>query len=145
MKLSTIVPVVLVAIFIGISSVNAEVPGKQLSTDERRSAPEEMILGNWKQANQPVVIEIRRSGKNYDAVVIKNGSNPSAVTKEFMRSVTYDAAHKVWSGEIFAAKRQEYVPVKLKMKGAETLLMTAGTGMLSKEIVWTRYSVATRP
>ncbi len=83
-------------------------------------------------------MEIQRSGKSYLAVVVKDPSNPAAINKQLMRGLTYDVSHNFWNGEVYAAKRDEYVPVTLRMKGAESLLMTAGTAVLSKDVAWTR-------
>ena len=125
---------------VGMTAVEAKAaPPQPVTTEaEGHNKSADLILGKWSRSNQKNIIEIKLSGKIYSAVVVKNEPNPAADNKLFMRGLAYDTSHNVWNGEVFAVKRGEYVPVILKMKGTDTLMMTAGTGMLSKEIVWTR-------
>ena len=140
-KISRIALGVAIATIMGASVVPAMAAEKQQPSAEivARSNPAEVILGSWSQQNKKTVMEIRRSGKSYTAIVTQDSSNPAAVNKQLMRALSYDASQQLWSGEVFAAKRGEFVPVTLKMKGAERLIMTAGTGLLSRDITWSRH------
>jgi len=96
------------------------------------------ILGKWKLVDQALVVEIAKSGSGYAGTVVESPQGPALVGKVFLRGISYDAAHGEWRGEIYAPKRSEYVPMTAKRKGAGVLLMTAGNGIVSKELTWNR-------
>jgi uncharacterized protein (DUF2147 family) len=140
MKILRSVLAIAVMSVVGMTAVAAKAaPQQPIATEaEGHHNSANLILGKWSRSNQKNIIEIQRNGKIYSALVVKNEPNPATDNKLFMRGLLYDTSHNVWNGEVFAVKRGEYVPVILKMKGTDTLMMTAGTGMLSKELVWAR-------
>ncbi|MFT3775402.1 MAG: DUF2147 domain-containing protein [Minicystis sp.] len=105
---------------------------------QQRDASPDVILGKWKPADNDLVVEVSKCGSHYVGIVTESPKKPEHVGKQLLRNVVYDATKRVWSGEILAPKRGELFPMVVTMKGDAALVMQVGTGLLSREVTWSR-------
>ncbi len=101
------------------------------------TSPADAILGAWASPERESVVEVTKTDHVYLGVVVSSKSS-ALVGKPLFRNITYDAAHGTWNGEVFAPKRGEFVPATFSAKPDGSLSMTAGKGLFSKTILWTR-------
>lgn len=111
------------------------------STSERvadgPTSPADAILGAWASPDRESVVTVTKTDHGYMGVVVSAKSS-ALVGKLMFRGLMYDAAHRTWTGEVFAPKRGEFVPATFSAKADGSLSMTAGKGLFSKTILWTR-------
>jgi hypothetical protein len=108
------------------SVVMAQAPGN----------PADAIVGDWRPADMNVDVRIFPSNGQYLGGVVK-ADNQELVNKELMRGITFDPNAQTWSGEVFAVKRGQFVPMTIKLT-PPGFQMVAGSGIMSKTVEWVR-------
>jgi hypothetical protein len=84
------------------------------------------VVGRWKARDKDIVMTVARDGAR----------DTGTVDGKIVLRVTYDPAG-VWRGEIFAPKKNAFVPATMKIKDG-VLIITAGSGLFTKDIHWAR-------
>jgi uncharacterized protein (DUF2147 family) len=105
---------------------------------EGAPAPAAALLGRWRPPNEDIVVEIARSGSGYVGTVVSSPKYPALVGKALFRGLSYDAASSVWRGQVLAVKKKEYVPASIKLEREGAFMLTAGSGLFTKDVRWTR-------
>jgi uncharacterized protein (DUF2147 family) len=96
-------------------------------------ADADAIVGRWKLPDQELVVAVAKTRSGYEGTVVDSPKAPALVGKVFLRSITFEAGS--FRGELYAPKREEYVPMTATRKG-DTLEMHVGKGMMSKDLTW---------
>jgi uncharacterized protein (DUF2147 family) len=99
--------------------------------------PADALLGRWRPPSGEIVVEIARSGSGYVGTVVASSEHPALVGKALFRGLTYDSAHTVWRGQVLAVKKREYVPASIRLERDGAFVLTAGSGLFTKDIRWT--------
>jgi hypothetical protein len=101
-------------------------------------AAADAILGRWKHPDEDIVVELIKSGARYIGKVVRWTDQPRRVGTELLRGVTFDREHAEWRGELFAVRRKRFVPMKARIDARGALLMTAGSRLFTKDLIWMR-------
>ncbi len=96
------------------------------------------ILGRWRPSGEDAVVEISRVGAVYVGTLVASPQRPEGVGKPLLRGLTYDASKARWSGEVYAPKRNQWVPAVIRIQDARTFVLTAGGGLITKDLAWSR-------
>ena len=94
------------------------------------------LVGRWRPATGEIVVEIARSGSGYAGTVVASSNHPALVGKALFRGLTYDSADGVWRGQVLAVKKREYVPASIRLEREGAFVLTAGSGLFTKDIRW---------
>jgi uncharacterized protein (DUF2147 family) len=119
--------------FISVSWAEAGEPAVAAAKGDEADA----LKGKWKHPEQDVVVEIVKTGAGYEGKIAESNVPAVAVGKLLIRGVSYDAQKHEWHGEVFAVKRGQFVPMTATLN-ANSLHMTAGSGLLAKKLNWTK-------
>jgi uncharacterized protein (DUF2147 family) len=133
------VPTALLLVVLGVAitaRASAAVSPSE-SVVEASTSPADAILGAWASPERESVVEVTKTEHGYGGVVVSAKSS-ALVGKQLFRGLAYDASHGTWSGEVFAPKRGEFLPATFSARADGSLSMTAGKGLVSKTILWTR-------
>ena len=101
------------------------------------AGPADAICGVWKPSDMPVEIQIAGANGQYVGTVVK-AANPAMVNSGMIRGITYDPATRIWRGEVFAVKLNQFVPMQIRLTAANGFEMVAGSGFMSKTVEWSR-------
>jgi uncharacterized protein (DUF2147 family) len=101
------------------------------------AAPGDAIVGRWKADEGGVVAAITANSGKYEGVVVTSPEKPALVGKPMFRGLVYDAAGAQWTGEVYAPKRDEFVPATLTLS-KDGFVLKAGKGLMSKKMNWTK-------
>ncbi len=133
-------PCIILSLLVSVSALGTALGISSAAADEQAAAKgdaADALKGKWKHPEEDIVIEIVRSGANFEGKVVQSTVAAAPVGKQLIRGVTYDAAKGEWHGEVLAVKRGEFVPMTAKVSGG-SMAMTAGKGMMSKKLTWAR-------
>jgi hypothetical protein len=108
------------------SVVMAQAPGN----------PADAIVGDWRPADMNVNVRIFPSNGQYLGGIVK-ADKQELLNKELMRGIAFDPTSGTWSGEVFAFKLGQFVPMTIKLTPAG-FEMVAGSGIMSKTVEWVR-------
>ncbi|MGA8891762.1 MAG: hypothetical protein WB493_09350 [Anaeromyxobacteraceae bacterium] len=99
--------------------------------------PADALVGRWKAPEGGVVVAISAGPGGHGGVVVESPEKPALVGKPMFRALGYDPARAVWTGEVFAVRKGEFVPAEIRLT-KDGFELTAGRGFLSKKLAWTR-------
>ena len=106
-------------------------------TRQQAGNPADSIVGVWRVNEMDADIQIYNAQGQYVGAVVRS-ANPAMQNAGILRGVTFDPASNTWRGEAFAVKRGMFVPMTIRLTSATGLEMTAGSGIMSKTMQWTR-------
>ncbi len=101
------------------------------------ASPGDAILGRWKADEGGLVATISASAGKYEGVVAESPEKPALVGKPMFRGLTYDPGSATWTGEVYAPRKDAFVPATIHLSGGG-LVLKAGKGLMSKTMNWTR-------
>jgi uncharacterized protein (DUF2147 family) len=100
------------------------------------SEAEEPLLGTWALDGQEIVVRIERAGAALSGTVVSSAAAALRGTT-VLRGLTRNTGGG-WSGEIYAPRRADYVPCRVRLGDDGRLTMTAGSGLATKTLTWRR-------
>ncbi len=101
-------------------------------------SPGDAIVGRWKASEGGVVATISAAADGkYAGVVVESPEKPALVGKPMFRGLAFDAGSSEWSGEVYAPKRDEFVPATIQLS-KDGFVLKAGKGLMSKKMTWTK-------
>ncbi len=98
---------------------------------------QETLSGFWHNAENDITIEIRKTGKGHEGI-IRNHANPQANGRRMLYLTQYNENARLWTGTLFALKRNKELDATAQLKSASVLEVTAKAGWFSKTLHWTR-------
>ncbi len=101
------------------------------------SARADELVGDWRPADRAVTVRVERTGKVYTGTVVAS-ADASHRGIVILRGFTFDSAQRSYRGDVFAARRGAFVPAVVRMEEGACFRLIAGTGLLSREVVWCR-------
>ncbi len=101
------------------------------------ASPGDAILGRWKAAEGGLVATISGNAGKYEGVVAESTEKPALVGKPMFRGLTYDSRSSTWTGEVYAPRKDAFVPATIRLSDGG-LVLKAGKGLMSKTMSWTR-------
>lgn len=100
-------------------------------------APGDALVGRWKADEGGLVAAISAAGGKYEGVVVASPEKPALVGKPMFRGLVYDAAGARWTGEVYAPRRDAFVPAAITLS-TDGFVLKAGKGLMSKTMNWTK-------
>ncbi len=101
------------------------------------ASPGDAILGRWKADEGGLVATISVNAGTYEGVVAESPEKPALVGKPMFRGLAYDPKSSTWSGEVYAPRKDAFVPATIRLSGG-AMVLKAGKGLMSKTMSWTR-------
>jgi uncharacterized protein (DUF2147 family) len=101
------------------------------------ASPGDALVGRWKASEGGLVATISVADGKYAGVVVESPEKPALVGKPMFRGLAYDAGSSAWSGEVYAPKRDEFVPATIHL-AKDGFVLKAGKGFMSKTMNWTK-------
>jgi hypothetical protein len=95
------------------------------------TAAPDALVGDWSPADRDVVVHVGQVGSRYEGTTTGDGGLVTV-----LKGLTWDG--KTWRGEVWAPKRKEFLPAVVRLESPDTFVLTAGTGLLSRDVVWRR-------
>jgi uncharacterized protein (DUF2147 family) len=135
--LSTVFGIVLVLAFLAPSAAAHTEGGRPEGIADGSTSAADAILGSWASPEGESVVEVTKTEQGYIGVVVR-AKAAALVGKQLFRNLKYDAARGTWGGDVFAPKRDEFLTATFAANADGSLTMTAGKGLFSKTIRWTR-------
>ena len=86
---------------------------------------EPSIAGVWKHSGKPAWIDIRFEAERGSASISRHDDNPNAVGLPLMSEIVADEASSgLWSGRVYDAASDGFVPVALALLNPELLVIS---------------------
>ncbi len=95
------------------------------------TAAPDALVGDWSPPDRDVVVHLAQVGARWEGTAPADGGQLTV-----LKDLTWDG--KTWRGEVWAPKRKAFVPAVIRLESPDTFVLTAGSGLLSKEVVWRR-------
>ena len=134
---SSIRSLVLLAGLHALSACGASAADPLPGARQQAASPADSIVGVWRVNEMDADIQIYSAQGQYVGAVVRS-ANPAMMNAGILRGVTFDPASNTWRGEAFAVKRGMFVPMTIRLTSATGLEMTAGSGIMSKTMQWSR-------
>jgi uncharacterized protein (DUF2147 family) len=91
--------------------------------------------GVWNTGTDNSQVEITEAEGHYVGTLIASDNAKAKIGKQLLKDLKPDG--EAWKGKLFAPKKGQWFDATLKEKG-NLLLITVGSGFMSKTIEWTK-------